>query len=109
MSETSSQDFSEDDEFDEEFSRFLQSIGSFPIDQMPEVMATITIVSLKGNFEQTLEMVRESIQNLATQPRLLAEWRSAVQARLREIPDSELLLDESQKQQFERVLLGLDE
>lgn len=97
MSETPSQDFHED--FDDELSHYLQSIGSFPIEQMPEVMATITIVSLKGNFEQTVDMVRESVQNLATEPRLLADWRSAVQARLREIPDNELGLYESQKHQ----------
>jgi len=113
MSEIPSQNFSGnedfDEDFDEEFSRFLQSLGSFPPEQMPEVMAIITIAYLKGDFEQALDMVRESVQNLATEPRLLDDWRCAVQARLREIPDNELGLDESQKQQFERVLFGADE
>ncbi|MFB8789575.1 MAG: hypothetical protein U7123_12135 [Potamolinea sp.] len=103
MSETPSQDFSEDEDFDEAFSRFLESIGSFPLEQMPEVMATITITYLKGNFEQALDMVKQSVQNLETEPRILADWRSAVQVKLREIPENELDINESQKQQFERV------
>lgn len=109
MTKTQPQDFSEDADFDEEFSSFLESIESFPTDQMPEVMAIITIAYLKGNFEQAVDMVKQSVQNLETDARLLADWRCAVQAKLREIPDHELGLDESQKQQFERVLLGLDE
>lgn len=107
------EDQSFDDDFenllesDDEFGRYLENIGSFPMEQLPEVMATITLTYVKGNFEGALVMVKASIKNLAENPELLANWRNAVQARLRETSNEELGIDESQRQQFEQVLLDL--
>lgn len=98
-----------DQSFDEEFGRFLEGIGSFPIEQLPEVMATITLTYVKGNFEGALFMVKASVKSLAEDPELLANWRNTVQARLRETSNEELGIDESQRQKLEQVLLGIDE
>jgi hypothetical protein len=53
-------------------------------------------------------MLRQSIKNLAVDPSYLDNWRNRVQAKLIETPKEELGLDDSQLQQLERVLLGLE-
>lgn len=98
------------DKFGDKLDRFVQGRESSQTEQLPEVMASVTLFSFKeGNFEEALNMVKQSVKNLAVDPNLLASWRSGVQERLREASNDELGLDDSQRQQLERVLLGLDE
>lgn len=105
--------FEEDeyDEFDrllqEKTEQFMESLTSEQRENIPEIQALMTIFFIKeDNFERVLEMLRQSVKELGKNPSYLADWRSRVQAKLRETPKEELGLDDSQVQQLERVLLG---
>ncbi|MFB8790110.1 MAG: hypothetical protein U7123_14945 [Potamolinea sp.] len=98
------------DKFGEKLNDFLQNRERSETEQIHEVMAAVTIFTVKeGNFEEALNMIKQSVKSLAVEPSLLDTWRNEVQERLREASNDELGLDDSQRQQLERVLLGLDE
>lgn len=101
--------FEEDEEFFkflEKSNQFMESLTSEPRENIPEIQALYTLFCIKeDDFERVLEMLRQTNDN-ATDYHSLADWRSRVQAKLRETPNHELGLDDSQLQQIERVLLG---
>lgn len=98
------------DTFGEKLNDFLRNRERAQTEQIQEVMASVTLFVFKeSNFEEALNMLKQSVKSLAVEPSLLASWRNEVQARLRETSNDELGLDDSQRQQLERVLLGLDE
>ncbi len=93
----------------EKLNQFMESLTATQRENIPELMAFFTLFCLKeDDFEKALEMVRQSVKNLAGDPSYIANWRSRVQAKLRETSNEELGLDDSQRQQFKRVLLGLE-
>lgn len=102
----------EEDE-DEEFfkfhikiEQFLESLTSEQREDIPEIQAFYTLFCIKeDDLEKVLEMIRQTNDN-ATDPSYLDNWRSRVQAKLREASNKELGLDDFQRQQIERVLLG---
>ncbi|MGB5961473.1 MAG: hypothetical protein WBG73_12485 [Coleofasciculaceae cyanobacterium] len=103
----------EDDEFDrlleEKTEQFIKSLTSEQRENIPELQALTTIFFIKEcKFEQALEMVRQTVKELGKDPNYLDNWRSRVQTKLRETSNEELGLDDSQLQQIERALLGLD-
>ena len=107
-------DDEEDDEWyrllDGKIDNFLKNLTSSQRENIPELQALFTMFLLKEDkFDSVLEMLRQSIKELSVDPNYLANWRSLVQAKLRETSNEELGIDDSQRQQFERVLLGLDE
>lgn len=90
----------------DKFSDYLQSIGSFPQERMPEVMADMTLTHFKFyTFEATLEMIRQSVKNISTDRDALAAFQNAVQARLAENSNTDLGISDSQRQQFQQALL----
>lgn len=103
-------EFEEDYQFDIKIKQFLESLTSYQKENIPELQALTTIFFIKEcKFEQVLETVRQTVNNFAVDPNYLADWRNRVQAKLRETSNEELGLDNSQLQQIEQVLLGLDE
>jgi hypothetical protein len=103
----------EDDEFIQSLERLNQLMENLTPSQrenIPEIQTLFTLFCIKEDkFEQVLKMLRQSIENLAIDPDCLAKWRSSVQAKLRETSNEELELDDSQRQQIERIVLGLEE
>ncbi|MEO8890935.1 MAG: hypothetical protein ABI417_05275 [Coleofasciculaceae cyanobacterium] len=107
--------FEEDeyDEFDrllqEKIEQFLESLTSEQRENIPEIQALMMIFFIKElDIEKVLEILRQTNDN-AEDLNFLADWRSRVQAKLRETSNEELGIDNSQRQQIERVLLGLDQ
>jgi truncated hemoglobin YjbI len=107
----------EEDEYDKfdrlletKIAQFMESLTSEQRENIPEIQALMMIFFIKeDNFERVLEMLRQSIKELGVDPNYLANWRSRVEAKLRETSNEELEIDNSQRQQIERVLLGLDQ
>ena len=103
----------EDDEefykFTEKLSQFMESLTSSQRENIPKLQALFTLFCIKeDDFERVLEMLRQTVKNFAVDPNYLDDWRSPVQAKLRDSKE-ELGIDDSQRQQIERILLGLDE
>lgn len=104
------EDFEEFDKFGEKLNDFLQNREISQTEQIQEVMASVTLFTVKeGSFEEALNMIKQSVKNLSLEPSLLDTWRNEVQERLREASNDELGIDDSQRQQLQRALLGLDE
>lgn len=107
----------EEDEYDKfdrlletKIAQLMESLTSEQRENIPEIQALMMIFFIKeDNFERVLEMLRQSIKELGVDPNYLANWRSRVEAKLRETSNEELEIDNSQRQQIERVLLGLDQ
>ena len=70
----------EDEEFDksiEKLNQFMESLTATQRENIPELMALFTLFCIKeDDFEKALEMVRQSVKNLAVDPYYLTNWRS---------------------------------